>query len=86
MSTLDGFDDLKAKDIVQIKQDGTAAFIVGERLVWRQLQIAPGGGMTTREIEPVPIDQSERAEDQPTARRVPVAQRWAGTDQGGMVS
>lgn len=79
---LDGFDDLKAKDIIAFDQSGGSVkvlFMNKDRLESRQLTVTPNGTLSTREIEPVPIDQEE------PPKRTPVAQRWATTDQGAHV-
>jgi hypothetical protein len=75
MSVLGGFEDLKTKDVITI-DNGVVLFMSDGKLVRRQLTITPSGSLSTREIEPVPIDQ----EGMP--KRVPVGQRWATTDQG----
>jgi hypothetical protein len=82
MSTLDGFEDVKAKDILGFDQSGGSVkvmYLVNGELRRRQLQIGPSGNLTTREIESVQPDQEGRPQ------RVPVSQRWAMTDQGSAV-
>lgn len=77
MGIMEGFENLQAKDILSI-EGGVVMYVANEKVHRRQLTITPSGSLSTREIDPVPVDQTER-EGLPD--RVPVAQRWAGTDQ-----
>lgn len=74
------FSDMMPRDIAGIDlMTGVVYIIDGDNMIKRQLQVNANGVLGTRDIAPTPIDQKGKPE------RIPVAQRWAGTDQGNHI-
>jgi|1186.fasta_scaffold137363_3 hypothetical protein len=76
MSVLDGFKDLKPKDVLVWNANGTVIVDMGQRVELFQLQISPTGCLTARPVAKKPADQIP--ERQLSSRE----QRLAMTDQG----
>ena len=76
MSVLAGFDDLKAKDVLVFNSNGTILVVINDKVEMMQMQIAPTGCLTARPIEKQQPDQVQER------KKIPVALRWANTDQG----
>jgi hypothetical protein len=76
MSVLEGFSDLKAKDIVVFNANGTILVDMGTKIETFQLQLSPTGCLTARVIEERKPDQTQ------PRRRLSAEQRLAMTDQG----
>ena len=77
MSVLEGFEDLKAKDILVFNANGTVMIEVNGKIEMRQMQISPTGHLISRPLE------RDKPLDQATPRRVRSREeRLAMTDQG----
>lgn len=79
MSVLDGFGDLKPKDVLVFNANGTVLLEVGGKIELFQMQISPTGCLTARPMEKLPPDQ------QPARRVISREQRLAMTDQGAQL-
>jgi hypothetical protein len=76
MSILPGFEDLKARDVLAFNSDGTVTVVVGDKVERYQMCVNPTGSFSAHAIPARKPDQVEEP------KRVPVALRWANTDQG----
>ena len=76
MSVLPGFEDLKPRDVVAFNGDGTVLLVVGDEVKKMQLCINPTGTLSAHSIE---VKEPDQVTERP---KVPVALRWANTDQG----
>jgi hypothetical protein len=76
VSVLEGFKDLKAKDILVWNSNGTIMVDMGTKVETFQLQLAPTGCITARPMEAKEPDQV------PRRRVISREQRLAMTDQG----
>lgn len=73
---LPGFEDLRPHDVLSFNSDGTVTVVVGERIMRYQMQMNPNGSFSGHAIEQVDPDQVQER------KQLPVALRWAATDQG----
>lgn len=76
MTVLKGFEDLKSHDVLAFNADGTILVVVDEKVKRLQMCINPTGTLSAHEI---PARQPDQVEER---KQVPVALRWAQTDQG----
>lgn len=76
MTMFKGFEDLKSRDVMSFNSDGTVTVVVGDRINRYQVQMNPNGSLTVQENEDKPADQLQER------KPLPVAMRWANTDQG----
>ena len=80
MTVLEGFGDLKPKDILVWNANGTVIIDMGDKVALFQLQLQPTGCISAR-----PMDKDKPA-DQAQPRRVTSReQRLAMTDQGAQL-
>lgn len=79
MSVLEGFGDLKPKDVLVFNANGTILVAMKEKVELMQLQVSPTGCLTARKIDMTELDQV------PQRRVRSREERLAMTDQGAQM-